>query len=321
VIAAVAPAPPPTPARGGVPAGEAPSGDAFAQLLAQASDTGEAPKDAPAIDPPADPAALAPATLATVDALAVSFAPPMPVATQPIPQAALAPADPTRLVVPAQAGTPLPPPAQDASRIPARVSTTQEEEAAVPDASGPTTAAKLPDAAPPAFEAVRQAIASPALPTSGPASPAPALAEMALTHHLDLARDGAWLDRLAHDIAASAGASDHLRFSLAPEHLGRLEVALAQTAGGTAIRLTTETEQAHRIVAEAQPMLVAEARAQGLTVSETSVDLAGRGGAGGQGQAFGNQSNGKEGHRPPAWRPLPTPAAPTPEAGSDELFA
>jgi len=97
--------------------------------------------------------------------------------------------------------------------------------------------------------------------------------ELLIARHLDLAQDHAWLDRLAQDIALSAGDASRVRFALAPEHLGRLTVDIANGADGTAVRLTAETEQAHRILADAQPRLIAEARAQGLRVTESSVDL------------------------------------------------
>ena len=135
----------------------------------------------------------------------------------------------------------------------------------------------LSDAAPKTGEPV-------ALPASQPArladavaatdalAPTP-LADVAVTHHLDLAHDSQWLDQLAHDIARSADQNANLRFSLSPEHLGRMTVDLAANADGTSVRLTTESEAAHRIVSDAQPRLVAEARAQGLRISETQVDL------------------------------------------------
>ncbi|MDB5688235.1 MAG: hypothetical protein JWL91_111 [Sphingomonas bacterium] len=97
--------------------------------------------------------------------------------------------------------------------------------------------------------------------------------DTAIEHHLDLARDHVWLDQLAQDIARSADTNGRLRFALAPEHLGRMTVDLAAGADGTAVRLTTETEEARRIVSQAQPRLIAEAQAQGLRITETQVSL------------------------------------------------
>ena len=146
---------------------------------------------------------------------------------------------------------------------------------------------------------------APAAPPSASAAPA---GEVMIARRLDLAADSAWLDQLTRDIVRSADTGGAIRFSLAPEHLGRLDVSMTQTADGTAIRLTAETREAHRILSDAQPRLVAEARAQGLTLAETSVDL-GRRPDGGQPQAFGNQNSGGGRHPQHAGTP-PVPNAP-----------
>jgi flagellar hook-length control protein FliK len=152
----------------------------------------------------------------------------------------------------------------------------------------------------------------------------PPAADLSVVHQLDLAGDGAWLDQLTRDIARSADGSGQLRFSLAPEHLGRLDVQLAATADGTAIRLVAETREAHRIVADAQPQLVAEARAQGLRISETHVDLNNNGSSGAGHQSFGNQNEGGRGQ--PQRRAGGTEAGPGPAPAAapdavDALYA
>jgi hypothetical protein len=102
-------------------------------------------------------------------------------------------------------------------------------------------------------------------------------AGLAAERKLDLARDSQWLDRLARDIA-QAGASDTpLRFRLHPQTLGSLHVELQQGDHGTAVRLTVETEAARQILTDAQPRLAAEARAQGVRIAESHVDLSGSG--------------------------------------------
>ncbi|WP_174274714.1 flagellar hook-length control protein FliK, partial [Sphingomonas bacterium] len=95
------------------------------------------------------------------------------------------------------------------------------------------------------------------------------------TRHLAIARDDRWLDGLARDIAATGGADSHLRFTLAPEHLGALTVDIAQGADGASVHMTTDTDAAHAILTDAQPRLAAEARAQGLNLRETSVSTGG----------------------------------------------
>jgi flagellar hook-length control protein FliK len=97
---------------------------------------------------------------------------------------------------------------------------------------------------------------------------------MAIEHQLDLAHEGEWLDRLARDIASTAGGEGNpLRFRLNPETLGTLRVEITHDRNGAAVRLTADTEAARTIIADAQPRLVAEARAQGVRISETHVDL------------------------------------------------
>jgi len=89
---------------------------------------------------------------------------------------------------------------------------------------------------------------------------------------LTIARDGAWLDRLARDIA-SAGNGGDLQFKLDPERLGSLSVAITHGGDGVSIRLTADNDATRNLLLDAQPKLLAEARAQGLKISDTHVDL------------------------------------------------
>ena len=118
----------------------------------------------------------------------------------------------------------------------------------------------------------------------------PSQAEQSIDRHLDLARGNQWLDRLARDISQAATQQGHLKFQLNPEHLGALTVEIANSAAGTAIRLTAETDQARAIIADAQPRLLAEVRAQGLRVAESHVDL-NQQGSGGSASAQGQQQH------------------------------
>ena len=54
----------------------------------------------------------------------------------------------------------------------------------------------------------------------------------------------------------------------------------SQSDRGTSVRLTAETEAARQILADAQPRLAAEARAQGVRIAETHVDSSGPASAG-----------------------------------------
>ncbi len=110
---------------------------------------------------------------------------------------------------------------------------------------------------------------------------------------LTVARDGAWLDTLARDIANSAGNGGDLQFKLDPQNLGSLTVAISQNADGASIRMTADTDATRNLLLDAQPKLIAEARAQGLKVSDTQVDLKQN-----QSQNHGqNQSSGQDASR------------------------
>ncbi|HEV7658657.1 MAG TPA: flagellar hook-length control protein FliK [Allosphingosinicella sp.] len=125
-------------------------------------------------------------------------------------------------------------------------------------------------------------------------------ADLVAERKLDLARDGAWLDRLARDIARSASDDTPLRFRLHPQTLGSLHVELQQGDRGTAVRLTVETEAARQILTDAQPRLTAEARAQGVRIAETHVDLSGSGR-----NAPGDQRRQDEARQTPMIRTVP----------------
>ncbi|MET0270204.1 MAG: flagellar hook-length control protein FliK [Sphingomonas sp.] len=152
-------------------------------------------------------------------------------------------------------------------------------------------------------------------------TPAPAAPETAIQRHLDVAHDGAWLDRLARDIALSADRDSHMRFQLNPERLGALTVDIAGGADGASVRFTADNEAARALIADAQPRLVAEARAQGARIADAQVDVSGGGqqGAGAnpfaQGQGQGQPQSG--GQRAPlaGWAaPRETPRASAPGA-------
>jgi hypothetical protein len=126
--------------------------------------------------------------------------------------------------------------------------------------------------------AMAEAPAQPALePTV--ALPRETVAE-AVERQLDVSADGEWLDQLARDIVrtgAGGGEGGALRFRLNPETLGQVRVELSQSAEGATVRIAAETEGARALLADAQPRLLAEARAQGVRIAETEVSLAGFG--------------------------------------------
>lgn len=104
------------------------------------------------------------------------------------------------------------------------------------------------------------------------ATNAPAKGDAVVQQTLAIGRDGAWLDRLARDIAGASNGGD-LHFKLNPQNLGSLAVAISQSEDGASIRLTADSDTTRNLLLDAQPKLIAEARAQGLKVSETHVEL------------------------------------------------
>lgn len=100
--------------------------------------------------------------------------------------------------------------------------------------------------------------------------------EFAIEQQLDMSAEGEWLDSLAKDIARTAGEGGTLRFKLNPENLGSLRVEITPHANGSAVRLIADSDAARAIIADAQPRLVAEARANGVRIAETHVDLGGQ---------------------------------------------
>lgn len=124
----------------------------------------------------------------------------------------------------------------------------------------------------PAFAATPVAAQSAASAAPAP-SAAPEIAELVVERQLDLVGDDQWLDRLARDIARTGAGDEPLRFRLHPQTLGHLQVELAQGDRGATVRLTVETEAARSILIDAQPRLAAEARAQGVRLAGTEVDL------------------------------------------------
>lgn len=94
---------------------------------------------------------------------------------------------------------------------------------------------------------------------------------VAVDRHLDLARGDAWLSDLASDIAATAANGGRLKFGLAPESLGRLDVEIRQGQAGVSVHMTTRTDTARDLLTAAQPRIVDEIRAQGVRVAGTEV--------------------------------------------------
>ncbi len=108
---------------------------------------------------------------------------------------------------------------------------------------------------------------------------------------LDMDSDGAWIDQLAHDIAATRSDSGDISFRLMPRHLGRLDVAMQMGDEGVALRMDTHHEATATIVTAAQGRLVDELRQQGIRVAGAEVTCT-PGESGRQSQSQGQSRSG-----------------------------
>lgn len=256
------PAPPlPLPVQAGAPA-PAPAAptpaveEAVRLAAASVSETAEAATPAPKA--PAKKVAQARAEARQADTPARTAASPLPVVETPAP------------------ARPAPAARESAAPVAATISP-----AATPNVATPLPFAPVDPAAPSIAAARAEA-----------PQPAPA-ADQSVTRELDLAHDSEWLDGLARDIARTQDGDTPLRFKLHPQTLGHLKVEVSQTDQGATVRLTVETEAARAILADAQPRLAAEARAQGVRLAHTEVDL----GNSGQ-QASGDPRRQEDGRQP-----------------------
>lgn len=127
-------------------------------------------------------------------------------------------------------------------------------------------AAKPVDAAP----SMTILFAQPAAPGATVAAAATAPVQLA-ERVLDMDSDGAWIDQLARDIAATKSDSGDISFRLMPRHLGRLDVAMQMGDEGVALKMDTHHEATATIVTAAQGRLVEELRQQGVRVAGAEV--------------------------------------------------
>jgi flagellar hook-length control protein FliK len=164
-----------------------------------------------------------------------------------------------------------------------------------PTASMADIVAPSRDIAVPAFTPITDTIGAGADATSSTTGLAqPGHAEQSVTRHLDMLRDTQWLDNLAHDISVAANQNGQLKFQINPEHLGSLAIEITHGEAGASIRMTTDNDHARAIIADAQPRLIAEVRAQGLRVADSHVDLGNQASGGGN----ANHRSSSEDHKP-----------------------
>ncbi|HEV7314367.1 flagellar hook-length control protein FliK [Sphingopyxis sp.] len=135
---------------------------------------------------------------------------------------------------------------------------------ALPGAEAP--AARPVEAAPSMTILFTQPATQGAATLAEPAAPA-----LVAERVLDMDSDGAWIDQLARDIAATKSDNGDISFRLMPKHLGRLDVAMQMGDEGVSLKMDTRHEATATIVTAAQGKLVDELRQQGVRVAGAEV--------------------------------------------------
>lgn len=158
--------------------------------------------------------------------------------------------------------------AEAAADVPASVAAApRDARAPLPILTGAEASAAKPVEAAPSMTIL---FAQPA--AQGAATISEAAAPVVLADRvLDLDSDGAWIDQLARDIAATRSDNGDISFRLMPRHLGRLDVAMRQGDEGVALKMDTHHEATATIVTAAQGRLVEELRQQGVRVAGAEV--------------------------------------------------
>ena len=85
---------------------------------------------------------------------------------------------------------------------------------------------------------------------------------------LILRQDGEWIGALARDIVANASRDNQLQFTLKPENLGVLDVAITSDNGQIDIRLETSTAAAAQVISADQARLIEDLRGAGLKLGQ-----------------------------------------------------
>ena len=117
------------------------------------------------------------------------------------------------------------------------------------------------------------------------ASPPAVSGTSGVERHLDTVRNEVWLTDLARDIAGSVAEGGRLKFALAPDTLGRLDVEVHQNLAGISVHMSAHSQAARDLLVAAQPQIVEEIRAQGVRVASTEVSNSGPGPGGDRGGA------------------------------------
>ncbi|MFN3620180.1 flagellar hook-length control protein FliK [Sphingorhabdus sp.] len=136
--------------------------------------------------------------------------------------------------------------------------------------------------------------------SSSPTTAMSGSTSIAELRQLVLTQDGEWIGALARDIASSAARDNHLQFTLMPENLGLLDVAVTMGNDHVDIRLETSTNAAAQIISADQARLVEDLRNAGLKLGQFDMS---------------NRQNGNGQQKPPtpehqAFETISTPVQP-----------
>jgi hypothetical protein len=100
--------------------------------------------------------------------------------------------------------------------------------------------------------------------TAEPSVPTP----VADLRQLIVTQDREWITTLARDIVSNAARDNRLQFTLVPEHLGQLDVALTSDNGKIDVRLDASTAAAAQIISADQARLIEDLRQSGLKLGQ-----------------------------------------------------
>lgn len=109
------------------------------------------------------------------------------------------------------------------------------------------------------------------------ATPAPAPATDAIPHRPLDTGTGDWTALLAREIVAARPEDGPITFRLAPRHLGVVEVAVSEGAGGVVVHIVPGSEAGAALFAQEQPRLAEEFRQRGLLLAENGLHFGSNG--------------------------------------------